>query len=79
MRQITELDIYINEKIKEHRKLCGLTQQELASYLGVSFQQVQKYEKSTNRISASKLFLISEALNIPIEDFLPYGGIVHEL
>ncbi|MEM6603990.1 MAG: helix-turn-helix transcriptional regulator [Pseudomonadota bacterium] len=40
MRQITELDIYINEKIKEHRKLCGLTQQELASYLGVSFQQV---------------------------------------
>ncbi|MEM6603275.1 MAG: helix-turn-helix transcriptional regulator [Pseudomonadota bacterium] len=71
MRHITELDIYINEKVKHYRKSCGFTQEELASYLGVSFQQIQKYENSINRISASKLHIIARTLEIPIEDFLP--------
>ncbi|MEM6602627.1 MAG: helix-turn-helix transcriptional regulator [Pseudomonadota bacterium] len=71
MGKITEMDIYIGEKIREYRILKGLTQEELAPYLGVTFQQLQKYEKSTNRITASKLYIIAEVLEIPIESFLP--------
>ena len=49
--------------------MCGLTQKELGRAIGVAFQQVQKYESGSNRISASRLFAVAQALNVPVGYF----------
>lgn len=63
------LNIEIGEKIKNARKSWGLSQIELAERLGISFQQIQKYEKGSTRISVVRLFQISKALGIDISHF----------
>lgn len=63
------VDIYVGKKVRHRRKLLGLTQQQLGSTVGIKFQQVQKYESGNNRISASRLWGLSKALNVPIEYF----------
>lgn len=62
-------DIKIGEKIKRARKSWGLSQMELAERLGISFQQIQKYEKGTTKISVIRLHQISEALGMDISLF----------
>jgi transcriptional regulator with XRE-family HTH domain len=59
-------DIQIGESIRAHRLVQGMSQSDLARQLGVSFQQVQKYEKGTNRIGAGRLPQIAEIFDIPI-------------
>lgn len=59
----------IGEKIKACRKLADMTQNELADLLGITFQQIQKYEKGVNRITAVRLLEISEVLQVPIMEF----------
>lgn len=66
------IDIKIGEKIKNARKSWGLSQIELAERLGISFQQIQKYEKGYTRISVMRLYQISEALGVDISHF--FGG-----
>ena len=61
------IDVYVGERVRARRKLMDMSQTELALALGLTFQQVQKYERGTNRISASKLYDISRALKVPIE------------
>lgn len=63
------VDIYVGERLKKRRKLLGLTQTELADMLGLSFQQIVKYEKATNRISASRLVDLSNVLEVSISYF----------
>lgn len=63
------VDIHVGQRVKIRRKSLKLTQQELGDTLGLTFQQVQKYERGANRISASKLFIISETLDVPISYF----------
>lgn len=63
------IDETVGAKVCELRQLNGLSQAALADKLGISFQQVQKYEKGANRISASKLFEISRVLEVPVEVF----------
>ncbi|WP_281300931.1 MULTISPECIES: helix-turn-helix domain-containing protein [unclassified Iodidimonas] len=63
------VDNYVGRRIRERRKIVGLTQQKLAVKLGLSFQQVQKYERGTNRVGASKLVQLSQALDVPISYF----------
>jgi transcriptional regulator with XRE-family HTH domain len=63
------IDKKIGIKIRQIRKSWGISQIELAEKIGVSFQQVQKYEKGSTRISASRLMQISEALNVNITTF----------
>jgi transcriptional regulator with XRE-family HTH domain len=65
-RRPTEADSHVGASIRAHRLLAGLSQQNLAKELGVSFQQIQKYEKGTNRVGAGRLPLIAEILNVPI-------------
>lgn len=65
-------DIEIGRKIRALRLERGLSQTGLADGIGLTFQQVQKYEKGTNRVSAGRLHRIAETLNIPIMFF--YGG-----
>jgi DNA-binding transcriptional regulator YiaG len=63
------IDRFISDKVLKRRREVGMTQQALATNLGVTFQQVQKYEKGTNRISAGRLLTIARALETPIGYF----------
>jgi transcriptional regulator with XRE-family HTH domain len=65
-RKPDSTDSQVGESIRAHRLIAGLSQNDLAKQLGVSFQQVQKYEKGANRIGAGRLPRIAELLNIPI-------------
>ena len=63
------MDQQIGDQVRTRRLLAGLTQEKLGDALGVSFQQVQKYEKGANRISASRLRQIATALDVPVTHF----------
>jgi transcriptional regulator with XRE-family HTH domain len=60
------MDVHVGSRLLMGRVLLGLNQAELGEAVGVTFQQLQKYEKGTNRISASRLFDLSHVLNVPI-------------
>jgi transcriptional regulator with XRE-family HTH domain len=62
-------DVEVGARILLRRKQLGLSQERLAEQLGVSFQQVQKYEKGVNRIGAGRLADIAKALNVPVSFF----------
>jgi transcriptional regulator with XRE-family HTH domain len=62
-------DLYIGMRIRIARKEAGMTQSALAEHLELSFQQLQKYEKGTNRVSAARLFKIAKLLDVPHEYF----------
>jgi transcriptional regulator with XRE-family HTH domain len=66
------IDIYVGSRVRLRRKFLSLSQEDLADVIGLTFQQVQKYERGTNRISASKLYEISRALKVPVAYF--YNG-----
>jgi transcriptional regulator with XRE-family HTH domain len=65
-RRPNSADIELGESIRAHRLIAGMSQSDLAGKLGVSFQQVQKYEKGTNRVGAGRLPQIAEIFGIPI-------------
>ena len=69
-RDATQVDAHIGQKIRARRNLLGLSQTELANAAGVTFQQIQKYEKGVNRVGASRLLQFSEALGVPPSYFL---------
>jgi len=66
MRGTTSLDKEIGRRLRQARLAENLTQDGLAKKLGISFQQVQKYENGSNRVSASRLFSVAKVLNLPI-------------
>ncbi|WP_273758564.1 helix-turn-helix domain-containing protein [Bartonella sp. AU55XJBT] len=68
------IDISIGKRIRQRRIAMGLSQKTLGSFLGVSFQQIQKYEKGLNRVSAKCLLEIATQLQVPISFF--YADIV---
>jgi transcriptional regulator with XRE-family HTH domain len=68
-RQPNPIDCYVGSRIRIRRTLLGLSQEQLGSYLGLTFQQIQKYEKGSNRVGASRLFEISRVLNVSIPYF----------
>lgn len=61
----------IGAKIRQRRTAQRLSQEKLAELIGVTFQQIQKYEKGVNRVSASMLYRIAQELRTPINDLLP--------
>jgi transcriptional regulator with XRE-family HTH domain len=62
-------DLHVGKRLRRRRRLLGLTQQELASHVGVRFQQIQKYECGANRMTSSRLFDLSRALNVAVQYF----------
>jgi transcriptional regulator with XRE-family HTH domain len=68
-----DIDVHLGKRLRRRRRLLGLTQQQLAGTVGVRFQQIQKYECGANRISASRLWQLSEALEVPVGYF--YDGL----
>ena len=65
------VDVNVSQRVRMRRVMCGLSQTALANRLGLTFQQLQKYESGMNRISASKLWLIAQALDAQVQWFLP--------
>lgn len=63
------VDVHVGKRVRHRRWMVGMTQQQLADKVGIKFQQIQKYETGMNRISASRLWDISEALSVPISFF----------
>ena len=70
------IDDHVGGRIRERRIMLGLTQQQLAEMIGVTYQQAHKYERGINRVSAGRLFEVARALSAPITYF--YEGIGEE-
>ncbi|AQX17886.1 transcriptional regulator [Bartonella sp. CDC_skunk] len=67
------MDIYVGTRIRLRRNILGLTQEKLGEKLGITFQQIQKYEKGTNRVGASRLQAIAEIMDVPVSYFFDKG------
>jgi transcriptional regulator with XRE-family HTH domain len=63
------VDVHVGKRIRHRRWLVGMTQQQLAEQVGIKFQQIQKYETGANRVSASRLWDIADALEVPVSFF----------
>jgi len=68
------LDRYVGTRMRVRRLEIGMSQEKLGEALGITFQQVQKYEKGTNRVSISRLHQIAQALETPLSYFYEGGG-----
>lgn len=68
-RSPNPIDVHVGRRVRQRRKALGVTQERLAADLGLTFQQVQKYERGANRISASKLYEIAASLSAPVAYF----------
>ena len=67
--QPNPIDVHVGNRIRLRRTLLGLSQEKLANLLGLTFQQVQKYERGMNRVGASRLWDIGKVLEVPISFF----------
>jgi len=63
------VDVHVGKRIRQRRWLVGMTQQKLAEHVGIKFQQIQKYETGANRVSASRLWDIADALEVDVAFF----------
>lgn len=63
------IDIHVGSRIRLRRNMLGMSQEKLGEGLGITFQQIQKYEKGTNRVGASRLQAISSVLGVPVSFF----------
>lgn len=69
------VDVHVGARVRFRRTMMGTSQEKLGEALGVTFQQVQKYEKGTNRVGASRLQKIAEVLQVPVSFFFEgYSG-----
>ncbi|MBO0765990.1 MAG: helix-turn-helix transcriptional regulator [Hyphomicrobiaceae bacterium] len=68
-RRANPIDIHVGSRVRFRRMLLGMSQEKLGERLGLTFQQVQKYEKGINRIGASRLFDLAQVLGVPVQFF----------
>lgn len=76
-RAANPVDVHVGTRIRLRRKLLKMSQEKLGDQLGVTFQQVQKYERGANRVGASRLWKMSQALDVPVSFF--YDGLGTEM
>lgn len=69
------IDLHVGQRLRHRRWMLGLTQQELAQSVGIKFQQIQKYESGINRMSASRLWDVANALGVTVDYF--FDGLGH--
>ena len=69
-RKPQPIDIYAGQRIRMRRAVLGITQEQLAQKAGITFQQIQKYERGANRVSVSRLFEFAEFLGVAFEYFV---------
>lgn len=75
-KQANPIDVQVGNRVRIRRMLIGMSQERLGDLLGLTFQQVQKYEKGVNRIGAGRLFEVARILNVPVDFF--YEGLSTE-
>lgn len=63
------IDVHVGSRVRLRRMMLGMSQEKLGEHLGITFQQIQKYEKGTNRIGASRLQAIARVLSVPVAFF----------
>ena len=68
-RKSNPVDVHVGSRVRVRRMILGLSQEKLGEKLGLTFQQVQKYERGTNRVGASRLFDLARVLDVPIQFF----------
>lgn len=68
-RRANPMDVHVGSRVRLRRMLLGMSQEKLGEHLGLTFQQVQKYEKGVNRIGASRLFDLARVLGVPVQFF----------
>jgi transcriptional regulator with XRE-family HTH domain len=71
-----DIDRHVGARIRERRIMLGLTQQQLADLIGVTYQQAHKYERGINRVSAGRLFEVAQVLSVPVSHF--FDGLEQE-
>ena len=69
----SDIDRHVGARIRERRVMLGLSQQQMADMIGVTYQQAHKYERGINRISAGRLYEVAQALKVPVSFF--YEGL----
>jgi transcriptional regulator with XRE-family HTH domain len=69
IRKPSPVDVHVGAQVRQRRVMQGMTQTDLGDALGLTFQQVQKYEKGVNRVGSSRLFKLSQVLDVPIGYF----------
>lgn len=69
------MDAYVGSRLRMRRTLLGMSQEKLAESLGITFQQVQKYERGVNRVGASRLYDLSRILDVPVSFFFENNAI----
>ncbi len=69
MRSADEVDAHVGRRLRRRRTALGVSQEQLGTALGLTFQQIQKYEKGQNRIGAGRLYRISNILSVPVQYF----------
>ncbi len=72
-RAASSIDVHVGTRIRLRRKTLKMSQEQLGEQLGITFQQVQKYERGTNRVGAGRLWDISKVLDVPVQYF--YNGL----
>lgn len=70
-RRVDDIDRHIGSRIRERRIILGLSQMALGERLGLTFQQIQEYEKGVNRVSGSRLVKMARALGVKVESLVP--------
>lgn len=68
-RRASAIDVHVGGRVRLRRMLLGMSQEKLGEHLGLTFQQIQKYEKGINRIGASRLFDLAQVLGVPVQFF----------
>ena len=77
-KQANPIDAQVGNRVRIRRMLIGMSQEKLGDLLGLTFQQVQKYEKGVNRIGAGRLFEVAQILGVPIDFFYEGVGAARE-
>jgi transcriptional regulator with XRE-family HTH domain len=75
-KQANPIDVQVGNRVRIRRMLIGMSQERLGDLLGLTFQQVQKYEKGVNRIGAGRLYQVAQILGVPINYF--YEGVIEQ-
>jgi len=76
-RKPHHIDVHVGSRVRLRRMFIGMSQERLGEQMSLTFQQIQKYEKGTNRIGASRLFQLAEVLNVPVGFFFEGLDVPH--
>jgi transcriptional regulator with XRE-family HTH domain len=76
-RSANPVDVHVGARVRLRRQILKMSQEKLGDQLGVTFQQVQKYERGTNRVGASRLWRLSQVLEVPISYF--FEGMTNQI